>query len=308
MAAIRAEGLDTDVFILGAVDPCDFVEAVKLNGQVSVWRVDQLKELEKAAKAVEQIGKYQIKIDTGMGRLGLFPEEADRFFHQTREYRYIQCTGIYSHFCGADLDDLTCATEQLTLFEATLKRANAHGLCPKFVHIANSPATIRLPKAHLNLVRLGIAAYGLVPSASSPLPTAVEAIGSWTTKLLNVKTLPAGHGVSYGAEYRTSHSLRAGVIPVGYADGFRRYPPQANTVVIRGCEIAVLGRVCMDHAVVDLSGCPDAQLGDEVTILGVHGKKVISAETLAHRWGTNNYDVVANIGNRVRRKYTDAAV
>ena len=305
LTVLRNAGLNAEIFLLGVVDPEDFPTAVKFKAHVPVWRLDQLESLDAAAAKQGMTGKFQIKIDTGMGRLGLFIEELGDFLRHIQKFKNIQCTGVYSHFMGSDLDDLTHAGAQLDLFTKAVTQIRTSGLTPEYIHIANSPATLRMSASHFNLVRLGVAAYGLNPFLPTPNVVALEPIASWTTKLLNIKTLPPGHGVSYGAEYRTSENQRIGVVPVGYADGFRRYPSKINTVLIRGQEVRVLGRVCMDHIMVDLSSVAGAALNDEVVLIGRQGDKEISADILSVRWGTNNYDVVVNIGNRVKRIYKD---
>jgi alanine racemase len=304
LRVVREGGIRSEVFLVGAVDLADFADAVSLDAHVPIWRNDQLEALDYAADTKGIIGKYQIKVDTGMGRLGVFPEQVREFALCAKRFSHIRCSGVYSHFFGSDLESLSFAEEQLRLFKTSVAEVFAAGLSPAYVHISNSPATIRMHDAHFNLVRLGVIAYGVQPSTATPMPAGIKPIATWTTKLLNIKLLPAGHGVSYGAEYRTSGPQLVGVIQVGYADGFRRYPASVNSVLVHGSNAKVLGRVCMDQAIIDLSDIACPKLGDEVCLLGRQGQAEISADTLSERWGTNSYDVLANIGTRVRRVYT----
>ena len=179
---------------------------------------------------------------------------------------------------------------------------DAAGIQIPLVHAANSAASLSRPSVYFNCVRVGIALYGLHPSAECPLPPSIRPALSWKSIIAQVKTLPPGRGVSYGHEYTTSHSERIGTVPVGYADGFRR--TAGNQVLIRGQRVPVVGRVTMDQVMVQLDSVPDAREGDEVVVIGEQESGGITAEQVADRWGTINYEVTSGIAHRVPRLYS----
>jgi alanine racemase len=172
------------------------------------------------------------------------------------------------------------------------------------VHSANSAAILNYPEAYFDLVRPGIAIYGLNPSGESPLPEAFRPALTWKARLTFLRTLPPGHGVSYGSIYVTQKEERIGVIPVGYGDGFRRVDGQE--VLIRGQRVPVVGRVCMDQCMLQLDSVPKATVEDEVVLLGEQGGLSITADDLGKKWGTVNYEVVCGLADRLPRIYLDS--
>jgi alanine racemase len=305
LAALRKVDVRCKILTMGGVANEEFDEVHGLAGDLAVWRSDQVASADAVGVRTGTKVRLHLKLDTGMGRLGVLPADLAQLIDSIENRRGIDVVGVYSHFASADSSDLTHAKSQLDAFRECLQLLAARKIYPQFVHIANSPASLRLLGSRFNLVRLGIAAYGLKPTDDFVLPDGVLPIACWKTSLLNVKTLPKGHAVSYGAEFVTSEDMTVGVIPVGYADGFRRYPRGVNTVLSDGVELPVIGRICMDYTIIDLRKRQNAQVGDEIVLLGAFGRNVITAEELAVRWGTNNYDVLANIGARVGRTYVD---
>jgi len=198
---------------------------------------------------------------------------------------------------GAGLDAIRRA-EDRELFRATM---DSVGLRPAWVHAANSAATATRSGAHFDLVRLGVAVYGLHPSAVCKLPDGCRPALSWKARLVQVRRLPPDRGVSYGHVYRTQAEERVGTALVGYADGFRREP--GNLALVGGRRVPVIGRVCMDMCVLQLDQVPEARPGDEVVLIGSQAEESIRAEEVAERWGTINYEVTCGIGARVPRVY-----
>jgi alanine racemase len=190
---------------------------------------------------------------------------------------------------------------QLERFERVLAALDARGLRPQIVHAANSAALLTLPAAHYDMVRPGIAVYGLVPSPDVPLPAGFRPALAFKTQVAQVKEIPAGEGISYGATYITNESTRIAALPVGYADGFRRAPANWGEVLVRGQRTPILGRVCMDQCMVDVTRIPGVRVGDEVVLIGRQGDDELSAEAVAERLGTINYEVVAALLARVPR-------
>jgi alanine racemase len=209
--------------------------------------------------------------------------------------------GLSTHFARADETVSEPTDRQLREFSGVLSALEAAGLRPAWIHAANSAAAATRPDAQFGLVRLGVATYGLDPSPDCRLPEGYRPALSWKSRLVQVRTLPAGRGVSYGHAYRTSTEETVGTALVGYADGFRRVA--GNRALVGGRRVPVIGRVCMDMCVLQLDRVPDAHPGDEVVLIGSQDGERIRAEEVAERWGTINYEVVCGIGARVPRVY-----
>ena len=215
--------------------------------------------------------------------------------------RGVEVEGIFTHLATADSADQTYALRQLARFDAVLDALDARGLRPPIVHAANSAATLTLPQSRYSLVRPGIAIYGLAPSDEVPLPAGFQPALAFKTQVAQVKDIPAGEGISYGATYITQRETRIAVLPVGYADGFRRAPATWGSVLIHGQEAPLIGRVCMDQCMVDVSHIPDVRRGDEVVLIGRQGEATLTAEEVARRLGTISYEVVSALLARVPR-------
>jgi alanine racemase len=208
--------------------------------------------------------------------------------------------GIFTHFSVADSDpDYT--RWQVDSFGQVLKALAKAGIKIPVVHAANSAAILSLPESHFDMVRLGIAMYGLHPSPQVPCPPDFRPALAFKTQVAQVKTLSPGSYVSYGNTYQTSGEQRIAVIPVGYADGFRRAPRHWGEVLVRGKRAPIVGRVCMDQTMLDVTAIPGVRQGDEVVLIGEQGAERITAEDVAERLGTINYEVVSEILARVPR-------
>jgi alanine racemase len=254
------------------------------------------------AGALGKTVRLHVQVETGMGRLGMLPEGVLEFVRAVGELDTVVVEGIFTHFARADDPDLGSARAQWAKFESVLRALSAAGLRPPLVHAANSAATLALPEARYDLVRTGIALYGLHPSNTVRCPEGVVPALTWKATVAQVKTLPPGHGISYGSEYVTSTCETVAVVTVGYADGFRRI--LGNEVLVHGQLAPVRGRVCMDQLVIGVSHIHDVHPGDEVVLVGRQGANALSAEEVGHRWGTINYEVVCGIGARVPRIYS----
>ncbi|MGH2619416.1 MAG: alanine racemase, partial [Anaerolineales bacterium] len=218
-----------------------------------------------------------------------------------REHPGLSFEGVFTHFARADEGVPEPVQRQIERFEQALGGLSSAGLRPRLVHAANSAATLGWPATHSDLVRVGIALYGLRPAPGAPLPTGLLPALQWKSQLTRIRSVPPGEGISYGHDYVTRQTERIGTIPVGYADGLRR--TAGNQLLVGGVPVPVVGRVCMDYCMVQLDRVPGASEGDEVVIIGTQGASRLSAEQLADRWGTINYEVTCGIGARVPRIY-----
>lgn len=303
-APLRKAGISAPILVFGYVALWQMREAVRLGLTITLYSAESARALSRAALALGQAVKVHVKIDTGMGRLGIRSEQIDEILALMREVIVlpgIELEGLYTHFAMADAHDQTHARMQLARFQRLLQVVDGHQLRPPLVHAANSAATISLPEAYFDMVRPGIALYGMDPSTEVRLPAGFRPALSFKTQVAQVKVIPAGECISYGCTYTTERPTRVAVLPVGYADGFRRAPDNWGTVLIHGQEAPLLGRVCMDQSIVDVSHIPQTRMGDEVVLIGRQGTATLTAEQVAERLGTINYEVVSEILARVPR-------
>jgi alanine racemase len=271
---------------------------------VTLYALEAAQALSRAAQALGKTVRVHVKVDTGMARLGVRAEELDELLTLLQEIvalPRLELEGLYTHFAMADSLDQGHARLQLARFGLVLAALEERGLRPPLVHAANSAATLSLPEARFEMVRPGIAIYGLDPSTDVRLPQGFRPALSFKTRVAQVKVVPAGECISYGCTYISERPMRVAVLPVGYADGFRRAPRNWGVVLIHAQEAPLLGRVCMDQCMVDVTHIPQTRMGDEVVLIGRQGASALSAEQVAERLGTINYEVVAEILARVPR-------
>lgn len=301
---LREAGITAPILVFGYVPLWQMREAVRLGVSVTLYSLEAAHALSRAAVALAQSVNVHVKVDTGMSRLGIRAEQANDIFtllHTIRELPYLHLEGLFTHFAMADTADQTHARMQLERFQHIVETITTQGLRPPIVHAANSAATLALPQAHFDMVRPGIAIYGMNPSEDVRLPDGFQPALSFKTQVAQVKLVPTGECVSYGCTYITKRPTLVAILPVGYADGFRRAPRNWGSVLVHGQEAPILGRVCMDQCMIDVTHIPQTRVGDEVVLIGRQGDATLTAEQVAERLGTINYEVVAEILARVPR-------
>ncbi|MEV0278396.1 alanine racemase [Streptomyces sp. NPDC050610] len=305
--ALRADG-DRGRLMCWLWAPGDpWREAVEADIDVSVSGLWALREAEAAAVAAGRVARVQLKIDTGLGRNGCQPADWPALVGAARAAERrgtLKITGLWSHFACADEPGHPSIQAQLSVFRDSVGHAEAQGLEPEVRHMANSPATLTLPESHFDLVRPGIAVYGVSPSAEigAPGDFGLRPVMTLSASLANVKRVPGGHGVSYGHKYVTPGDTTLALVPLGYADGIPRAASGTGPVLISGKLRTVAGRVAMDQFVVDLGG-DDAEVGDEVVLFGPGDRGEPTAEDWALATNTIGYEVVTRISARVPRVY-----
>jgi alanine racemase len=298
---LRRAGIEAPILLLGHTPAGHFDEMIANRVALTVWNEEQVRIADASAQRVGEMASLHLKVDTGMSRLGVQPEQAVGMARLLTDTPGVHFEGLFTHFAKADEVQREPSDLQERNLKAVLDALQDAGMRPQLVHAANSAASLTRPTAVHDMVRLGIAMYGLHPSPECPLPSEFRPALAWKSTLSQVKTLPAGRGVSYGHEYVTSSEERIGTLPVGYADGLRR--THGNRALVGGVELPVVGRVCMDQVMLQLDAVPTAQEGDEVVLIGEQEGKRISAEDVAQRWGTINYEVTCGISARVPRIY-----
>ncbi len=298
---LRDAGVKSPILVLGYTPAWLVREAILRDVILTLYDVDIAQTLDRIAKACRRTARVHVKVDTGMGRLGLLPEQVLPFIKKIRNLSGLELEGIFTHFSTADDESLSYTRWQLAQFQAVLDALEEIGVIFRAIHCANSAALFRLPDSRFNMVRLGLAMYGLQPSPHVSLPPGFRPAMTWKTTIAQVKTLPAGSYVSYGNTYQTEKEETIAVIPVGYADGFRRAPTRWESVLVRGQRAPIVGRVCMDQTMINVTHIPNVRVGDAVVLIGRQGDDQITAEEVAGWLGTINYEVVSEILARVPR-------
>jgi len=301
---LREAGIHAPILVFGYVPHWQMREAVRLDLTITLYSIESAQALSRAAQALSHTARVHVKVDTGMGRLGIRAEhiaEVLKLIHGIIHLPGLELEGIFTHFAMADTLDLTHARLQLTRFQGVLQAIEEEHIRPPLVHAANSAAILSLPESHFDMVRPGIALYGLDPSPEVRLPVGFRPALSFKTQVAQVKVIPEGESISYGCSYTTDRPTRVAILPVGYADGFRRGPTNWGSVLVHGQEAPLLGRICMDQCIIDVSHIPQVRVGDEVVLIGRQGEASLTAEQVAQRLGTINYEVVSEILARVPR-------
>ena len=298
---LRHAGIDAPVLVLGAADPCTAEEAVRQDLTLTVCSRSMAETCRIAAERVGKPVMVHLKVDSGMGRLGVrTPEERDRVLEALSADGSVRLTGAYTHFSDADGD---AEGERYTERQFRRFTELTEGL-QVMRHCANSAASLRHPEWALDMVREGISLYGY-PPVETGLP--LKPCMTWQAKISYIKEVPAGEDISYGRTFRTDRPTRIATVTCGYGDGYHRSAGGKAEVLIRGKRARILGRICMDQMMADVTEIPEAREEDPVMLMGEDGQERITAEDLARWSGTISYEVLLSCGGRVERKLkTDA--
>ncbi len=303
---LRENGIDMPVLILGWMPPEYAAAMVENHVDITVFEPDTAALLSRAAVAAGQPARIHLKIDTGMGRLGFEPNPESRQAIQTMaSLPGIMIQGIFSHLASADEQDKTFAYQQLEMFKQFIAELETAGIKIPIHHLANSGAIMEMPEAQLDMVRAGIILYGLYPSdeVDHSIISLVPAM-SLRSKVSFLKNLPAGRSVSYGRTYISKDEVKVATVPIGYADGYSRLLSNRGWAVIRGHRVPLIGRVCMDQIMFDVTGIDEVKIGDEVILFG-KPEDGVTADDLAAIIGTINYEIVCSPHSRVVRTFKD---
>lgn len=304
---LRNAGLSIPILCLGGL--FDGQEDAFLDNDVTpaLFNIDQVKSLDSAAKARNVTKDIHIKIDTGMGRLGIRWHELDEFIRLLMPHPNLRVRGLMSHFASANdpnEDDFT--NQQIDRFNAAIGKFEAAGFSPEVFDIANSPGAVGHPRSRQQMVRLGGILYGLgrdVLSESRPQPE-LRPVMSVYSEIADIKNITRGETLGYGRTFETERDSRIALVPIGYNDGYPRSLSNKSSVIVRGNPIPVRGRISMDWTIVDVTDVPDAKPGDRVTLIGEDGDNSIRAEDVARRAETISYEITCGISSRVPRRFT----
>lgn len=302
---LRRSGIFSPILVLGYTPRADIKVLIENDLTQTVFSYDMAKYISDEALLIHKTVNIHIKVDTGMGRIGFFASpQSIAEIKKIAELPAINMEGIFTHFSTADEEDSTYTKHQFNIFEGFLKELNEVGIDLPVIHAANSAATMGHHYAHLNVVRPGIILYGYYPSEylQEKVMTLKPAM-TLKSQVVHVKELPEGHYVGYGRKYCTHQKTKIATIPIGYADGYSRRLSHKGRVLIKGEYAPIVGNICMDQFMVDVTHIEDVQPEDEVVIFGEQGDKCIPIEEIARKLGTINYEIMCMIGKRVPRLY-----
>lgn len=303
---LREAGLQKPVLVLGYTFPYAYEEMIEKEIRPAVFRYDTLEELNTCAVKRGKKAKIHIKVDTGMSRIGIRPDESGiQFLKKALSYEALEVEGIFTHFAKADEADKTAAFDQIDRMSRFLEDVETEtGYRIPIRHCSNSAGILEIPEANMDMVRAGITLYGLWPSeAVNRNSISLRPLLSLKSCIVCVKEVDAGTQVSYGGTYTAGKNMRVATIPVGYGDGYPRGLSGKGHVLICGKKAPILGRVCMDQFMVSVEAIPEAGEGTEVTLIGEDGEERITIEELGALSGRFNYELACSLGKRIPRVY-----
>ena len=314
---LRKEKIDAPILVFGFTPPCFYEDILRFDLTQTIYSYQTAEELSSFASSHSKKIKVHLKIDTGMGRLGILPdclidyqkngikaECALREVELIARLSGLELEGIYTHFSTADSSDKSLSRRQFEVFVEFIRCLETKGLEFAIKHAANSAAIIDMPETHLDMVRAGISMYGLYPSEEVKKDkVSLSPAMSLKTTIIQVKDVSAGFKVSYGAMYEANKPTTIATVPVGYADGYSRLLSSRGYMLVRGQRAPIAGRVCMDLTMLDVGHIPGVKQGDEVVIFGEQKGSSITVDEIASMLGTINYEIISSLTGRVVRLY-----
>ena len=300
---LRQANLDVPILVFGGLFENQIDSYLSHRLQMTVYDWQQAQAISRRAAALGRHARVHVKIDTGMGRVGIVESPIETVI-KIAQLPGIELAGMYTHFATSDESDKRYARDQLRRFREVVERLRDRGLTFRWIHAANSGAILDLPDSYFNLVRPGVMMYGYYPSAYTTESIPLQPAMTLRSRILFVKKVPAGFSVSYGRTFRTRKPSLLATVPIGYADGFLRRFSNNMIVLVRGKRCPVVGRVCMDQIVIDLGDLAEVGVGEEVVLLGKQGNEEISINEWCNRLDTIPYEVTCGISKRVVRVYT----
>jgi alanine racemase len=303
---LRQAGIKLPVVLLMGIVPPESRVAVASGLEVVLYRRDVAQALEAAGRSLGKKARVHLKVDTGMGRLGLGPAEVMPFLEGLGRASHVEVLGLISHLASADDADKTYTARQLQEFLALVSTAQSCGWELPLSHVANSAALVESPEAHFAMVRPGIALYGSPPAPGRSWGVDLKPVMSFTAQVLQCKRVPPGSSISYGCTYTTADWTSLAVLPAGYCNGYPRMLSNRGAVLLKGRRAPIRGRVCMNLTMVDVSSIPDVAEGEPVTLLGENGGDCLTADDLAGWAETISYDIYCALGSANRRRFVGA--
>jgi alanine racemase len=306
---LRNNGISAPVLVLGGADREQCRISVIYNLTQAVPSLETAHLLNGCAAEYGRKARVHVKLDTGMGRIGFHRiEELEALVKELHSMKNIVLDGAFTHFAAADETDPAYTEEQIKRLDKMLNIIRESGIHLKWIHASNTAGVFQFPRANYNMVRCGIGLYGYYPSHDVMKNATVSLLPvmQWETEVVHIKDVDANSCISYGRTYSASTSRRVATLPVGYADGYNRLLSNRGSVLIHGKRAPVIGRVCMDQIMIDVTNIPEANIGSKVVLLGEQGKEKITADELADLCGTISYEILTSISERVPRIYHES--
>lgn len=300
---LRRAGIGIPILVLGSTIPKAAEQVLRSHLTVSVFTWEVALAINQAAEACGRRAAIHVKVDTGMGRLGLNPRDVYPFVEKVGRLKNLFIEGIFSHFASADEAGKAFSLQQLSEFRSVTRYLEARKVRIPLYHMANSAGTIDLRDSHLDMVRPGISIYGLYPSQEVNHSLGLVPAMDLTTQIVFLRELPKGTSISYGRTFVTRRKSRIAILPIGYGDGYPRLLSNRGEVLVRGKRAPVVGRICMDMTMVDVTDIPQARVGDEVVLFGRQSGNEITVDEIAQKAQTINYEITCDITKRVPRRY-----
>ncbi|MFB0533135.1 MAG: alanine racemase [Desulfatiglandales bacterium] len=298
---LRKAGIEVPILVLGLIRPEEAYKPINFGLDQTVCSLELAEALDQEARKVSVQVNVHVKVDTGMGRIGVKPEGALDLVRKISQFGNLKLTGIFTHLSCADEADKAFTKKQIEIFDSAVREIEASGIDIPKKHIANSAAILDLPESYYDLVRPGIMIYGLYPSKHVSRSIELKPAMTLKTRVLYLKSVPAGTPISYGRAFSTKKDTFVATLPVGYADGYSRLLSNRGYVLIKGRQAPLIGHVCMDMCMIDITGINHVKPGDEVILFGEDP----SVDEIARQIGSINYEVVCSVGERVPRIYVN---
>ena len=294
---------DIPILILGWTPKEQYKKIVENNLIQTIYDYENVLMLNEVAEKLNKKAKIHIKIDTGMSRLGIKPADGLEFIREINKLSNIIIEGIYTHFSSADEADKEFTFKQFDMFKNLISKIEKNDINIPIKHVSNSAAFLDTPELQMDMVRIGIISYGLWPSKDVKKRIDLKTVMSLKSRLAHIKTVEKGTPISYGRTYKTEKKSKIGTIPLGYADGYNRLLSSDFEIIINGKRVPIVGRICMDQFMVDLSSLENVQKGDVVTLIGKDNGEKITTDEMAEKLNTINYEVVSSFTKRLPRVY-----
>ncbi|MEE8575442.1 MAG: alanine racemase [Thermodesulfobacteriota bacterium] len=301
--ALREAGIKGEIVVLTGIYPGDVDRVFDFNLTPVVFDTNVARLINERAESLGVKKLVHVKIDTGMGRLGVKTSNVTEFFTEIKNFSRLEIEGVMSHFADAEAEDKAFSKTQLDAFKKALVELEALGINPHVRHIANSAAIIDIPEAHLDMVRAGLMLYGVYPLEILRSKIDLKPVMELKSAVTHIKKLSVGDSVGYGRTFTAERESKVGIVPIGYADGYLRSLSNCGEMLVGGERVKVVGVVSMDTTVVDLTGISDVSAGDEVMIIGRQGSGEITAAEVAEKAGTISYEILCRLGSRVPKIY-----
>ncbi len=300
---LRQAGVTHPVLVFELPRKESIESAINEKIDLTVGSIEGAREIDYVASRLGKRATVHIKVDTGMGRLGLNYLLAETEIEMILRCTHLQVAGIYSHFANSEVADQSFAKEQLKRFSSLLESVKSKGIEIPIVHMANSAAIMSLPASHFTMVRPGLMFFGYAPAVGLYKKYPLKPVMSLVSQISFLKSVEPGVSISYGRRFVAKERTRIGTVPIGYADGYSRLLTGKAEVLVRGQRVPVAGTICMDHLMIDLRGMNSVHEGEPVTLIGKDGSEMISAWDIAERIGTIPYEITCMVSKRVKRVY-----